>query len=175
MRNLQGKGIPPIFLLAFILGLPPSASPAQTRALVDGNTAFALDLYGQLKDSPGNLFFSPYSISTALAMTAAGARGDTGKQMGRVLHFDTAERQMHSSFGELQRQLTQASKQEGLELSIANALWTQKGHPFLPGFVELARGEYQANVNQADFKAGANAAREEINGWVAQKTKVFSF
>jgi serine protease inhibitor len=171
MRNLQGKGIPPIFLLAFILGLPPSASPAQTRALVDGNTAFALDLYGQLKDSPGNLFFSPYSISTALAMTAAGARGDTGKQMGRVLHFDTAERQMHSSFGELQRQLTQASKQEGLELSIANALWTQKGHPFLPGFVELARGEYQANVNQADFKAGANAAREEINGWVAQKTK----
>ena len=67
--------------------LRPPPQRQQTQSLVEGNTAFALDLYGQLKANPGNLFFSPYSISTALAMTYAGARGETEKQMGQVLHF----------------------------------------------------------------------------------------
>ena len=91
--------------------------------------------------------------------------------MGRVLHFDKDQRQLHSSFSELQRQLDEASKQQGIELNVANALWAQKGHPFLPLFVEIAKGEYQANVNQADFRTGAEDARSEINHWVAQKTK----
>jgi serpin B len=158
-------------MLSFILGSTPNAPSAQTPSFVEGNTAFALELYGQLKTNPGNLFFSPYSISTALAMTYAGARSDTEKQMGRVLHFDQAQRQLHSSFGELQRQLNEAGKQQGIELSVANALWAQKGHLFLPAFLEVAQGEYQANVNQVDFKTGAETARSEINRWVSQKTK----
>jgi serpin B len=137
---------------------------------VDGNTAFALDLYGRLKNGPDNLFFSPYSISACLAMVYAGARGDTERGMARVLHFDKDRQQLHSSFGELQRQLNEIEKQQAIQLSIANGLWTQAGHSFLPAFLEVARGEYEANISQVDFKAGAEAARGQINRWVAQKT-----
>ena len=102
-------------MLSSIFGSTPGAQSGQTQSLVGGNTAFALDLYGQLKTSKGNLFFSPYSISTALAMTCAGGRGDTKKQMAGVLHFDKIEGQLHSSLSHLQRQLGEASKQTGIE------------------------------------------------------------
>src|SRR5262245_6674670 len=74
-----------LLMLSSVFGSAPGIRAAQTQSLVEGNTAFALNLYGQLKHTPGNLFFSPYSISTALAMTYAGARGGTEKQMGKVL------------------------------------------------------------------------------------------
>jgi serine protease inhibitor len=156
-------------ILALLVGPSFSAESAETKALVEGNTSFALDLYSRLRIGPGNLFFSPYSISTCLAMTYAGARGDTEKQMTQVLHFSREQRQVHSAYGELQRQMNAAQK--GIQLSIANALWAQEGHPFLPAFLDLGKGEYQANINQADFQSGAETAREKINRWVAQKTK----
>ncbi|HEY9072764.1 MAG TPA: serpin family protein, partial [Desulfobaccales bacterium] len=152
-------------------GFAQAAQPGQIKALVDGNAAFACDLYAQLRNSPGNLFFSPYSVSTALAMTYAGARGNTETQMTHVLHFGTDQAQLHSAFGELQRQFNQANDQKGIELSVANALWAQQGHPFLPAFLNIGQLDYQASLNQADFKTGAEAARREINGWVARKTK----
>ena len=140
-------------------GFARAAQPGQTKALVDGNTEFACDLYAQLRNSPGNLFFSPYSISTALAMTYAGARGNTETQMAHVLHFGKDQARLHSAFGALQRQLDQANQQKGIELSIANALWAQQGHPFLPAFLNLGQGEYQASLKLADFKTGAEAAQ----------------
>src|SRR5664280_3377315 len=124
-------------------GFAQAAQPGQTKALVDGNTVFACDLYAQLRNSRGNLFFSPYSVSTALAMTYAGARGNTETQMAHVLHFGTDQAQLHSAFGALQRQLDQAQQQKGIELSVANALWAQKGHPFLSAFMNIGQGEYQ--------------------------------
>ena len=145
-RNLQ-KLIPIILMVSSVFGSPPDARSAQTQSLVEGNTAFALDLYDQLKTGSGNLFFSPYSISTCLAMTYAGARAGTEKQMGQTLHFEKDQRQLHSSFGELQRQLTEASKLEGIELNIANALWTPKDPPLLPAFLQVTKSEYQANVS----------------------------
>jgi len=171
MNRILEKSIVSITMASFIVGLQASAGPAQTESLVEGNTAFALNLYAQLERTPGNLFFSPYSISTALAMTYTGARGETEQQMGRVLHFDADQKKLHTSFGELQRQLNESGNQKGIELNIANALWAQKGHTFLPAFMEIANGEYSANVNQADFSTGGEAARIEVNGWVAQKTK----
>jgi serine protease inhibitor len=158
-------------LISFGIGLAVCAQAADTESLVEGNTAFALDLYARFSGTPGNVFFSPYSISSCLAMTYAGARGNTETQMGRVLHFGKDQRQMHSSFGELQRQLNGAQREKGIQLNIANALWTQKGEPFLPAFLKIAAGDYQADVNQADFKTSADAVTREINGWVAQKTK----
>ena len=171
MTRILGKLVAIILMFSSIFGSPPAARSAQAQFVVEGNTTFALELYGQLKTTPGNLFFSPYSISTALAMTYAGAHGETEKQMGQALHFGKDQRQLHSSFGELQRQLSNAGKQPGIELNVANALWAQKGHPFLPPFLEVAKAQYQANVNQADFETGAEPARSEINRWVAQKTK----
>src|SRR6266850_1085938 len=141
------------------------------QSTVQSNTAFALDLYSQLKASPGNLFFSPYSVSTALAMTYAGARGETEKQIARVLHFNADQKLVDRHFGELQHQLTEAGKQEGIQLNVANALWAQKGHPFRPAFLKVARDNYQASVEQADFVAAAEAVRGEINHWVAERTK----
>jgi len=157
-------------MASFCAGLALSARSADTTALADANTAFAFDLYAQLKSSPGNLFFSPYSISTALAMTCAGARGDTEKQMAQVLHLGPDQPAVHRGFGALQRQLAEADRQTGIQLTIANALWAQQGHPFLPPFLTIARSDYQANLNQADFKTGADAARRGINGWVARQT-----
>jgi len=156
-------------LISFSIGLAANVQASPTGSLVANNTAFALDLYAQLRGEPGNLFFSPYSISTALAMTYAGARGNTETQMSRVLHFKKGDAQLHSSFGELQRQLNDAQKQGDIQLDIANALWAQKDEPFLPAFLKIAQDDYQANVNQADFKT--DAAAGEINRWVAQKTK----
>ena len=135
-----------------------------------GNIAFALDLYGQLKNSTGNIFFSPYSISTCLAMTYAGARGDTEKQMAEVLHFSRDQKQLHASFERLREQL-EAGKQEGIELNIANALWTQAGYPFRRAFIEMVARKYQANLNQANFLMEAEAARQEINQWVRERTQ----
>ncbi|HKS35847.1 MAG TPA: serpin family protein, partial [Verrucomicrobiae bacterium] len=140
LKNLFLAGL----MLSSILGASVAARSSQNQSVIEGNTAFALDLYGQLKTRPGNVFFSPYSISTCLAVTCAGARGDTEKQMSRVLHLDKEQRKVHASFSELQRQLSEAGNQKGIELSIANSLWAQKDHPFLPAFLEIAARDYQA-------------------------------
>lgn len=171
MSRTFGKFTSGILMLSSIFGSAPRAQSAQTQALVQGNNAFAFDLYARLRTAPGNLFFSPYSISTCLAMTYAGARGETQTQMARVFHFPPGDQaQVHSAFGELQRLLGEAAK-EGIELNIANALWAEKNPPLLPAFLQIARNEYQANINQADFRTGAESARAEINQWVAHQTK----
>jgi serine protease inhibitor len=171
MSRTLGKFITGILMLSSLFGPPARAQSAQTQALVQGNNVFAFRIYGQLRAAPGNLFFSPYSISTCLAMTYAGARGETEQQMARVFHFPPGDQaQVHSAFGDLQRQLAEAAKQ-GIALNIANALWAEKNPPLLPAFLQIARTEYQANVNQADFRTAAEPARAEINQWVAHQTK----
>ena len=151
--------------------LAPGAARGETQPLVQGNTAFALDLYGRLKGAQPNIFFSPYSISTCLAMAYDGARGETAKQMADVFRFSNDPQQLNAGFAALQGQLNQAGKESGIQLNVANALWAQQGHPFLPAFLKAAREDYQANVNQANFRTSAEAARSEVNDWVARKTE----
>lgn len=108
-------------ILVFLL---PPALTAQVPSLVAGNTAFALNLYAELATNhSGNLFCSPYSISTCLAMTYAGARGNTAAQMAQVLGFDTNQQQLASTFGQLQSQLEIDQETNAIDLHIANALW----------------------------------------------------
>ncbi len=162
-----------LFIAALLIGISTKSEcnvDAATTPAVNGANRFAFDLYGQLKEKPGNLFFSPYSISTCLALTFAGARGNTEKQMAKVLHFDGEPATVHAAFGELQSQLGKAGNQKGIELSIANALWAQQGHPFLPAFLKTASTDYQARVKQADFKTDAAGVTRQINNWVADKT-----
>ncbi|MGO8675615.1 MAG: serpin family protein [Limisphaerales bacterium] len=156
-------------LMAALISLPPGAMGADdVHALADANGAFALDLYARLATTGGNLFFSPYSISSCLAMTYAGARADTARQMAQTLHFSGNRDQVASAFGELQRQLNAA--QNGSELNVANGLWGQKDHPFLAAFLDAARDDFQAGLNQVDFRTGAEPARAAINDWVSGQT-----
>ena len=98
-----------IVMFSSILG----GRSVHSEPFVEANTAFALDLYGQLRSTTGNLFFSPYSMSTCLTMTYAGARGDTEKQMRQVLHPEREQRNVSSDFGEVQRQLERADEHSG--------------------------------------------------------------
>jgi serpin B len=158
-----------VFLTCIVVSAPFVAK-AQVQALVGGNTGFALNLYGELATNDGNLFFSPYSISTCLAMTYMGARGETDAQMAQVLGFETNQEQFASDFGLLQAELEANQNTNAVELNIANALWTQDGFPFLSSFLETATNQFQADINQADFGADAGPVTQEINSWVAQET-----
>ena len=142
-----------------------------TKTVAEKNIAFALDLYGKLKEKEGNLFFSPYSISTALAMTYAGARGNTEKQMSEVLHFTLDQKLLHPTFARLEAQLNAVQEKENIELSVANALWAQKGHVFLREFLDLTKKNYGAVLNLVDFKRAYETARRKINTWVEEKTR----
>jgi serpin B len=144
-----------------------------TQDVVAGNTAFALDLYAKLKTTDGNLFFSPYSISTALAMTYAGARGDTAAQMAKVLHFPTQQDQLHPAFAALESNLLtdQAIQKTGtVRLDVANSLWPQQKYPFLPDYLSLLKRYYDTSVTPLDYEKAPETARKTINDWVEQKT-----
>ena len=130
----------------------PALAAAKTDTdvvgLVNGNSAFALDLYGRLRAKKGNLFFSPYSISTALAMTYGGARGKTERQMARTLHFALPQGSLHPAFAALERNLKADPKEAGYEFHVANRLWGRKGHAWLPSFLGLTRKHYGAGLEE---------------------------
>ena len=150
--------------------IPFTASP-KVKSVVDGNTAFALDLYQKLKDRPGNLFFSPYSVSTALAMTYAGARGQTESEMAKVLHFNLAQTNLPVAFGALNARMNRIQHWGRITLMTANSLWCQQDYRFTDAFLNLVHQNYRAEVRQVDFKHSAPAASDEINKWVEEKTK----
>jgi len=146
------------------------------KETIAGNTKFAFSLYDRLLNDSnaikpkGNLFFSTYSISTALAMTYGGTRGETQKQMAKVLHFTQPSEHLHPAFGALQKQLIQEDKSRGYQLLLANALWGQKGEPFLKAFLDLNKDYYGAGLRQLDFINETEQSRQTINSWVEERT-----
>ena len=138
--------------------------------IVSGNTEFALELYRALGTTSGNLFSSPYSISTALAMTYAGARGNTATQMARALHFLLEQEMLHSSFAALQARLNQLESTHDIQLKIANTLFPHKRYAFLEEFLTLTKQFYGARITPLDY-ANPEAARQTINTWVEDKTE----
>ena len=138
--------------------------------VVKGNNKFAFDLYAKLRAQNGNLFCSPNSISTALAMTYAGARGETEKQMAKVLHFGLKQERLHPAFAALIKE-SAPGKPEYYQLSIANALWGQKGYQFLPEFLDLTNKNYSAGIKELDFIRDTEKARQAINAWVEKETQ----
>jgi serpin B len=149
--------------------LPPEFQ-AEAASLVAGNTAFALDLYNQIRRTPGNLVLSPYSISTALAMTWAGARTETATEMASVLHFSAGQPRLHSLFGALQKSLDTGVGLRGYRLDIANRLWGQQGRAWLTPFLTLTREQYGAELQPLDFWQNTEGSRQTINAWVSQRT-----
>ena len=143
----------------------------ELRSVIDGNTAFALDLYQGLKGQPGNLFFSPYSISTSLAMTYAGARGQTEVEMRRTAHFNLPRDSVHAAFGELIRRMNKVRRWNRIVLAAANSIWCQRDYQFTEQFLNVSHTRYQADAQLADFKRSPDAACDRINAWARQKTK----
>lgn len=145
------------------------AEPATTRGVGSGNNAFGTALYDQLSQKPGNLFFSPTSIQTALAMTMAGARGQTADQMGKTLCVEN-DAATHARLGAFLRQLNTAGKAGGFDLSVANALWLLKGYEFAPDYLSLVQKNYDARLGEVNFRSDPEGSRKTINDWVAGQT-----
>jgi serpin B len=147
------------------------AKDANMLSLVTGNNEFALALNDQLARKDGNLFFSPYSISTALAMTYAGARGKTADEMKTTLRLHLEPNLLHPAFGKLITQLDDAKTKRFTQLRVANRLWGQKDYGFLPNFLQLTRTDYHAGLEEVDFVTNAEGARQTINAWVEKQTQ----
>jgi len=155
-----------------------------------GNVAFALDLLGAVREQEGgNVFVSPYSVSVALAMTYAGARGTTREEMADALRFELDGEQLHAAFAALEAEFARRNEDgedadvrtvsrekddenagPAFELTTANGAWGQDGFPFREPFLDLLAAYYGAGLRLADFASDPEAARERINEWVAERT-----
>jgi serpin B len=158
----------------------PEVTDEDVGLLADGQSEFALDLYKHMTGDE-NLFFSPYSISTALAMAAAGAGGDTEYEMAAVLHFPrevssgapmyVSRENVAASYAALSDKLEAEAGTDGYELSIANRLWGEKDYPFLRSYLDFIEDNYGAAFAKADFAGNAEAERVRINGWAEKETR----
>ncbi|MDX1565982.1 MAG: serpin family protein, partial [Phycisphaeraceae bacterium] len=159
---------------------------APTKVAVKANSDFAFDLWRKLAEEKGNadknLFFSPYSISSALTMVAEGARGQTAREMGSVLGFPKAALRVgadaqsipwrtaliHSGQGELNRRFNREKKP--YKLHVANALWGEQTYRFRPAYLAALKEPYGAALHPADFSGNVDGERQRINQWVEQQT-----
>lgn len=156
----------------------PQADLADKQELAAGNNAFALDLYQAVKGESENVFFSPYSISLALAMTYAGANGETERQMAETLHFTLPEDRLHPAFNALDQELAsrkdsggQGADGKGFRFNIVNDLWGQKDYEFQAVFLDTLAKNYGAGLRLLDFSSQPEAARQNINKYIAEKTE----
>ncbi|MBM4039836.1 MAG: serpin family protein [Planctomycetes bacterium] len=141
------------------------------KDLAAGNNRFTVDVCAEVMEKEeGNLFLSPFSIRTALAMTYAGAREDTAKQMKKALQFTLDDARLHAASKRAQ-ELIQTGAGASHTLHVANSLWGQKGYTFLKPFLDIAATCYGGGLNQVDFAQETEKAREAINLWVEEKTR----
>lgn len=169
----------PAVILLTAAGLGRAEAPEGFKHIVEGNTAFALDLYAQLTNLEGNVFFSPYSISAAMALVYAGAKEQTALQMAKTLHFSIKtepnalelSEPFHPAFGRLIEQLNLQGQKGDYQLFIANALWGQKDYPFLNSFIKLNKDFYHAGLENVDFISQTEPARLKISQWIQEKTQ----
>ena len=119
--------------------------------VIDANNQFSLELYSKSRLQEGNLFFSPYSISSALAMTYEGAKGQTAEEMQAVLHLPEDKGKLHSDFLNIYNELNKAGKP--YKLTAANALWVQKDYPFVNDYLSVVDEYYDGKATNLDFKA----------------------
>jgi serpin B len=163
----------------------PNVPATDLSELVEGNSAFAFDFYRFLveQQEDDNLFYSPYSISLALAMTYAGARGETEEQMANALHFSLPQDNLHPAFNALDQELAQRGEgaeredradeehAEGFRLTIANAIWGQRDYAFLEPFLDVLAENYGAGLRVLDFAGAPEESRVIINDWVSEETE----
>lgn len=158
----------------------PQVADAAYQALITGNSDFAFDLYSQLtKSDDGNVIMSPISATVALAMTYAGARGETATQMAQALHFNLSQQKLHPALNKLSmelasRNVAQHKTDEGdksLRLDLVNATWAQRGYQFNEPFLDTLAVNYDAGVRLLDFETNPDGSRQTINNWVSDNTE----
>jgi len=155
----------------------PDVAASDLTDLVNGNSAFAFDLYQALSEEDSNLFYSPYSVSLALAMTYAGARGETEQQMADTLHFILSQNRLHPAFNSLDLELAgrgegaEGKDGKGFRLSIVNAIWGQEDYKFLDKFLDVLAENYGAGLRLLDFVNAPEESRITINDWVSDQTE----
>jgi len=174
MRDRPGRmmsfGVALLALLALLLPYDSYAGSANLDALAHGTSTFTLSLFQQiLARGKGNILFSPYSISMALGMAGAGARGKTSEEMDRALGFALPPATLYPALADLSRQLTKAGNENGQSLNDANAIWLQNGFKVQPDYLRLLKDYFDDEAQQLDFCDAAKASRT-INDWVAGKT-----
>ncbi|MDX1974715.1 MAG: serpin family protein [Rickettsiales bacterium] len=141
------------------------------QQVIAGNQAFARELYKQLRANTGNIFLSPYSVSTALAMTTAGARSKTETEMLQTLQQTLPAERLHPAMGSVIQSLNQQSTKGDYQLQVANALWVQQGGNFLEPFMRTNQTHYRTQVTPLDFITAPEPSRQTINDWVARATQ----
>lgn len=169
MKNALAAGL----ILTFTATSTVAADKPAKNPVAEGNTQLAIELYAKLSSQKGNLFVSPFSISTALGMTSAGAKGKTLDEMNQTLHLPTDQAETHSGYAAIIKTLNAEGiepAKRNYELNVANALWGQKGANWLPTFLETTGKNYGAGLRELDFMR-TEAARQTINQWVEQQTK----
>jgi len=149
--------------------VPSGVLSAEQRMLGAGNTQFAFDLYQILHQTSGNLFFSPYSISLALAMVYFGTYGATEEQVASALHFELAPYDLILAFGALHSRLL-VQGPGNFQLRLANSLWWQAGYDVRQVFLDTLRRRLRATVQPLDFSATPEKARSTINKWASRET-----
>ncbi|MFZ0256645.1 MAG: serpin family protein [Gammaproteobacteria bacterium] len=159
----------PLLVLPYLLS--GSVHASDERTLVEDNSAFAFELYQKLRIAADNVFFSPYSISTALAMTYAGARGKTASQMREGMHLSLQQDKIHPAFSNLQTKLKNVQQKGNVELLIANSLWPSNRYPIRQEFLSLIKTVYEADITALDYLRQTEKARQTINEWVEDKTR----
>ncbi len=156
----------------------PDVSAADLAAVINGNTCFGLQALQRLAmQDAGNLVFSPYGITVALALAAAGAQGATRTGIARALSFALPEERLNPALNELNLRLhangsgaAPARHAQAPELNVANAMWLQRGFPLLPAFLDTIALNFGAGVCRADFMHDTAGASRAINDWAAQQT-----
>jgi serpin B len=177
--DMTGGAAPGVAVASDKERVSPDVPDDVVSELVEGNSTFAFGLYEFLAEQQGgkNLFYSPYSISLALAMTYTGARGETEEQIADALAFSLPQDQLHSAFNALDQELARRGEgadgkdEEGFRLNIANAIWGQEDYTFLDTFLDTLAVNYGAGLRVLDFAAAPEEARSTINEWVSEETE----
>ncbi len=154
--------------LCVILAATPASTPKQ---IAHANNEFAFDLYKEVsKTGTGNIFFSPFSISTALAMTYAGANGSNETEMAKSMNFKPNTPDFHLSYGKYLKTLDKNAK-GNIQLRIANRLWGEKTYTLKPEFISLNKEAYNSPLQKMNFIGSPDGSRMEINAWVEKQTE----
>ena len=161
------------FLFPYEPKQPPKADDTGStqqgiQEVVNANNKFTFDLYSELdKSEGGNIFYSPYSISAALAMTYEGARGQTANEIKSVFHFPESST-LRPKFAAIYNGINKGTKD--YELRTGNALWVQQDYPLLQDYTSRVESFYGGKAANLDFVGETEKSRQTINSFIEEQT-----